>query len=640
MRFLPAKGRKLSHFIHPMLAKESVSAFSDKEWVYEIKWDGYRAIAEVNKKNVSLYSRNGNTFNESYPIVVDALQKLNIKAILDGEIVALDENGMPKFQFLQDYGNDQSYPLVYYVFDILSLNGKDTTDLPLLERKELLKKVLNKSDVVKYSDHIEEKGEEFFEVAKSRDMEGIMAKKADSHYHPGARTREWLKIKHHQTQEAIIAGFTEPSGSRKFFGALILAVKEGKDLRYIGHTGGGFNFQTLKEVYGRLKPLIQKNSPFKTIIKTNMPVTWVKPVLVCEIKHAEFTKGGHMRQPIFLRLRDDKKANEVTKESMTKVVKKSKNVSKGKKTTEKSAKPGSELTFGNIHVPITNLSKVFWPKEGITKGDVINYYQSVADFILPYLKDRPQSLFRTPNGIDKPGFFHKDAGGEAPEWVESVKVFSESNNKDIDYILCNNKATLAYLNNLGCIEVNPWHSTVKALDKPDYVIIDLDPAQKNTFDQVVETAQAVKQVLDKAGADGYCKTSGATGLHIYIPMKKKYTYDQVKDFAHIICMMTNELLPEFTSLERNLKKRGNKMIYLDHLQNRRGQTIASVYSLRPKEGVTVAMPLHWKEVKKGLDPREFSIHTALKRIKKTGDIFKGVLGPGVDIIKCLKKLEG
>jgi bifunctional non-homologous end joining protein LigD len=617
-----------------MLAKESVGAFSDDEWIYEIKWDGYRAIAELNGDKVLLYSRNGNTFNESYPVVVEALQKLKLNAVLDGEIVALDENGMPRFQFLQDYGKAGNYPLVYYVFDVLEIKGKDTKDLTLLERKKLLKKLLKKDHVIKYSDHIEEKGEEFFELAKAKDMEGIMAKKADSLYYPGVRTKEWLKIKHHKSQEAIIAGFTQPTGSRKHFGALILAVKDGKNLRYIGHTGSGFNYKTLKEMYARLKPLIRETSPFKTEVKTNMPVTWVEPVLVCEVKYTEVTHGGNLRHPIFLRLREDKKTKEVTEESMKKIVKKS---AAGKTKAKKAEVPG-ELSFGRIKVPISNVGKIFWPEEGITKGDVINYYQSVADYILPYLKGRPQSLFRTPNGIDKPGFFHKDAGVAAPDWVESEKIFSESTNKDIDYILCNNKASLAYLNNLGCIELNPWHSTTKALDNPDYIIIDLDPAPKNTFEQVIETANAVKEVLDRAGAKGFCKTSGATGLHVYIPTQKKYAYEQVKDFAHLVCMFTNELLPGFTSLERNLKKRGNNMIYLDHLQNRRGQTIACVYSLRPKPGATVSMPLSWNEVKKGLDPKDFNIHTALKRIKKNDDIFKPVLGKGVDLSACLKKL--
>ncbi|MBL7933752.1 MAG: non-homologous end-joining DNA ligase, partial [Bacteroidia bacterium] len=265
--------------------------------------------------------------------------------------------------------------------------------------------------------------------------------------------------------------------------------------------------------------------------------------------------------------------------------------------------------------------------------------QSMSSYILPYLKGRPQSLYRSPNGIGKPGFFHKDAGDDAPEWVDSVKLFSESTNKDIDYIICNNAATLAYLNNLGCIELNPWHSTIKALDKPDYLVIDLDPSSKNTFEQVIETANAVKEVLDRAGAEAFCKTSGATGLHVYIPMQKKYTYDQVKDFAELICVLTNELLPSFTTLERNLKKRGNSKIYLDHLQNLRGQTIASAYSLRPKEGATVSTPLLWKEVKKGLSPKDFTLFNILKRVEKTGDLFTGILGKGIDLKKCLKNLS-
>jgi len=316
-------------------------------------------------------------------------------------------------------------------------------------------------------------------------------------------------------------------------------------------------------------------------------------------------------------------------------------LAKSKNTVAKKAdsKAGSTKKIGRIAVPVTNLSKIFWPKEKITKGDVIDYYQSISDYIMPYLVARPESLLRNPNGIDKPGFFHKDAGDKAPEWVERIPLFSESANKNIDYILCNNKATLAYMNNLGCIEINPWHSTVKALDKPDYIIIDLDPSEKNTFDQVVETANVVKQVLDKAGADSYCKTSGATGLHIYIPVQKKYTYDQVKDFAQLICIFTQELVPEFTSMERNLKKRGNNKIYLDYLQNRRGQTIACAYSLRPKEGATVSMPILWKEVKKGLSPQHFNIHNALQRLQKNGDIFKNILGKGIDISECLKNLE-
>jgi bifunctional non-homologous end joining protein LigD len=299
---------------------------------------------------------------------------------------------------------------------------------------------------------------------------------------------------------------------------------------------------------------------------------------------------------------------------------------------------GEFLSFGKIKVKTSNLKKVFWPDEKITKGDVINYYQSVSKYVLPFLKNRPESLLRNPNGILDKGFFQKDAGGEAPDWVVSEKIYSDSTKKDIDYIICNNAATLAYLNNLGCIELNPWHSTLGKLDNPDYLVIDIDPSEKNTFDQVIESANVVNEIFKKAGITAYCKTSGATGLHVYAAAGKRYTYDQLKDFSHLICMMAAEQLPKFTSLERNLAKRGNKMIYMDYLQNRRGQTISCVYSLRPKPGATVSMPVKWSEVKPGLKPRDFHIGNALKRIEKNKEAFSGILGKGLDLKKCLKAL--
>jgi len=611
-----------------MLAKETDKPFSDKEWLYEIKWDGYRAIAELNGSSVKLYSRNGNSFNTSYPIVTAALEKMRLKAIIDGEIVVLDKEGRSNFQLLQYYGSDSQYPIAYYVFDLLELKGKNTMELPLAKRKALLVKLLKKDPVIKYSDHIYEKGEAFFKVSVARDLEGIMAKKADSLYRPGLRTSEWLKIKNHKSQEAIIAGFTEPGGSRKFFGALVLGVKDGKTLKYVGHTGSGFTHASLEAISKLLKPLIQKRSPFAEEVIPNMPVTWVKPVLVAEIKYTEVTRDGRLRHPIFLGLRTDKKAKEVTTTAMKPV----------KKKTAKEAKTDEFISFGTKKVKITNRHKIFWPKEKITKGHVIDYYQSISKYILPYLKDRPESLLRNPNGILDRGFFQKDAGKDAPKWVKSKKIFSESTNKDVDYILCNEAATLAYMNNLGCIEINPWHSTVQKLDHPDYMIIDIDPSAKNTFGQVIECAHVFHELFKKAGAESYCKTSGATGMHVYVPTEKKYSYDQLKDLAHLVCILAQEQLPKFTSLERNLKKRGDKMIYLDHLQNRRGQTISSVYSLRPKEGATVSMPLHWKEVKPGLSPQEFTIYNALRRIEKKGDIFRGILGKGIDLEKCLDKL--
>lgn len=293
-----------------MLAKEIESPFNGKDWIYEIKWDGYRAIAEVNGTNVKLYSRNGNTFNNSYPAIVDALAKMKIDAVLDGEIVALDKNGAPSFQLLQHYNYD--HPLIYYVFDILYINNKKITSLPLLERKKQLKKLLKKSDFVKYSDHIAEKGIEFFKQARKHDLEGIMAKRADSKYLPGIRTSDWLKIKNHKTMEAIIAGFTAPEGSRQHFGSLVLAVRDGNKLKYIGQTGTGFNEQTLKEINLLLDPLIIKKSPFDDPQKMDLSFTPVKPILVCEVKFTEVTKDGKLRHPVFLHIRDDKKAKDVT----------------------------------------------------------------------------------------------------------------------------------------------------------------------------------------------------------------------------------------------------------------------------------------------------------------------------------------
>jgi bifunctional non-homologous end joining protein LigD len=632
-----------------MLAKETDKAFDDEDWLFEIKWDGYRAVSELREKAVLLYSRNGLNFQEKYPIVVDQLKKINAVAVLDGEIVVLNEEGRPDFQLLQHYSENKNRPIQYQVFDLLKLNGHDTTRLKLSERKELLKKLIPENEVIKYSDHILEKGKSFLEVSKEKNLEGIMAKKMDSKYYPGKRTSDWLKIKNHKTAEAIIAGYTAPDGARKYFGALILASKEGNELEYIGHTGTGFNQKSLKEMYELLQPLVQKDSPFDEKIKTNSPVTWVKPKLICEIKYSEITADGRFRHPVFLHLRDDKTINEINMENIKKTklpgkkkppLTKKENIKSSpskKKATEKEI--NKIYTFGRNKVTITHPDKLYFSEEKITKADVADYYISMAEYILPYLKGRPESLLRHPNGIKGPSFFQKDAADDVPSYVKSKMIHSESNNKEINYIVCDNVATLVYLNNLGCIEMNPWHSTVQSLNKPDYLMIDIDPSEKNSFDQVIEVTLTVKKILDKAGAISFCKTSGATGMHVYVPTGKKYTFEQVKDFAYLVCMLAQEELEDFTTLERSLSKRNSKHIYMDYLQNRRGQTIASVYSLRPKPGATVSTPLLWKEVKKGLTPKDFTIHNSLERVKKMGDIFKGVLGKGIDLKKCIEKLQ-
>ena len=623
--------KKLENFIRPMLSKETDTAFDDKEWLFEIKWDGYRAISEIKNGAVKLYSRNGLSFDNTYPTIFNALKKISHNAVLDGEIVVLNKDGKSNFQQLQHYEENNAVQLYYYVFDILLLNGKNVFELPLIERKKLLKKLINKNDTIKYSDHVTGTGKALFNIAVKKGLEGIMAKKANSKYHKGIRTADWLKIKQHKSTEVIITGYTQPTGSRKYFGALVLALKDKKDLKYAGHTGSGFSEALLKEIYNKLQPLKTSVSPFNEAVKTNMPVTWVKPKYIAEVKFTEWTSDGKMRHPIFLRIREDKTTKEIVMKKT--VIKKS-----SQKAVITDDDKNGELIIDKIKVKITNQNKIYWPKKNITKGMMIDYYQSMATYILPYLKDRPESLKRNPNGIIDKGFYHKDAGDDAPGWVKSIPLHSVSANKDIDYIICNNKATLAYINNLGCIELNPWISTIKSLDKPDYIIIDIDPSVKNNFEQVIETANVFKEILDKAGARSFCKTSGATGLHIYIPAGKKYTYELGRHFAEILCTLANEQLPKFTSMERNLKKRGNK-IYLDYLQNSKGQTVAAPYSLRPVEGATVSTPLLWKEVKPGLHPSAFDIFSVPKRVKKIKDIFTGVLANGIDLKKCIDKLQ-
>ena len=312
---------------------------------------------------------------------------------------------------------------------------------------------------------------------------------------------------------------------------------------------------------------------------------------------------------------------------------------KEKLPTRTAAKKEAKLVVDGHTVTITNPEKIYWPDEKITKGDLIHYYNTIASYILPYQKDRPQSLRRNPNGIRDKGFFHKDAGHDTPEWVDTIELEAESANRKIQYILCNNKATLLYLNNLGCIELNPWNSRISKPDYPDYMFIDLDPSENNSFDQVIDSAKVVKEVLDEAGAVAYCKTSGATGLHIYVPLKAQYSYEDVRGFSERVAQITEQRLPKTTTTERSLSKRGGR-IYLDYLQNKKGQTLASVYSARPKPGATVSTPLLWKEVKHGLHPSQFNIFNIEKRLNKTGDLFTGVLKEKINLKKCMKNLGG
>ncbi|KAF2517180.1 DNA ligase D [Flavobacterium foetidum] len=624
-------------FIKPMLADTTTKPFDDPEWIFENKFDGYRAIAVINPENTELWSRNKISFNKSFGPIASELEKINHTAVLDGEVVVEDSKGKTNFQLLQNYLKTGKGTLKYYVFDLLYLDGNSTMSLSLLERKELLQMLLQKQELtnVYFSEHWAEKGLDLYKKAGEKQNEGIIAKKATAVYHAGKRSSDWLKIKINQQEEAIIIGITEPKKSRNYFGAILLGQYDNKKLKFIGKCGTGFNEETLKELYQKLEPQFTDASPLSEKTGLRDVIQWVKPKLVCQVKFSEWTQDHHLRHPVYLGLRIDKKPTEVKFPNMKTEEKKEKKVSTAKKTK---AESDFDLKIGKTTLHLTNQNKIYFPESGITKGEIIEYYDAVSELILPYLKNRPQSLNRFPNGINGQSFYQKDIALEkVPSWLKTEKVYSDSNQEYLNYLICNNKQTLLYMANLGCIEMNPWNSTIKHLENPDWLVLDLDPANNN-FEEVVETALTVKNVMDELETACYCKTSGATGLHVYIPLGAAYDYDSVKILGELIAREVQSRLPDTTTLERSIKKRNNKL-YIDYLQNRRGQTLASPYSVRPVPGASVSTPLEWDEVNKKLHPSQFTIKNVLKRFEEKGDLWKPVLGKGANIKSIIHKLE-
>jgi len=653
-----AKKSPMPKRVMPMLATLVNKAFDDPDWIFEVKWDGYRAIAIMNAKSVVLQSRNNKSFNEKFYPVYDALVKCNLHAVLDGEIVVINKTGNSDFGALQNWRSEADGELFYYIFDILWLDGYDLKPLSLMERRTILKTLKLSSNNLRISEGFEESGIRLFESVKKLGLEGIIAKNKWSTYHENDRTKEWLKIKSHQRQEVVIGGYTINDGSSKLFSSLLVGVHKNGKLIYTGKIGTGFDQKTQKELLKLFKPLIVQSAPFQSIPDINKPsrfrpdppnakAVWLKPKLICEVSFAEMTSDGVMRHPSFEGMRTDKNPDAVVLEKEIPVDK----IKRRKKLTDQiniiMATPTGELKsllnpseetqvkkIKGHEIKFTNLSKIYWPKEKLTKRDLINYYYQVAPFILPYLTGRPQSLNRFPNGITGESFYQKDVKGKAPEWIQTFAYQSEADNREKEFLVATDEASLLYMASLGCIEMNPWSSTIKKPDYPDWCIIDLDP-DKNPFDQVIETARVVYKLLESNGVDCFCKTSGSTGIHIYIPLGAKYTYEESKEFARTIVTRVQAEIPKFTSIERSTANRKGK-IYLDFLQNRPQATLAAPYSVRPKPGATVSMPLHWEELKKGLKMQDFTMRNAVARITGEGDIFKPVLGKGIDMKKALK----
>jgi bifunctional non-homologous end joining protein LigD len=618
---------ELRDLLKPMLAMSAKQAFSQAGWIYEIKWDGYRVMAHFESGRVQLYSRNGISYNDKFRLIWEALKEIPHEGILDGEVVILDENGLPDFHRLQNYDEDATPGEIrYYVFDLLYLNGESIIHLPLIDRKSLIPSLIEDIPLVYYCDHVNDWGDTYYEKAVEAGLEGILAKKAASTYSPGTRTENWLKIKAFESQEAIICGYTHSDGAP--FGSLILGIFQDNELRYIGNCGSGFNSTLQIELLHKFRPLEVKQHPFKNAINLKgKQAVWLKPKLICEVKFSAWTAAGMLRHAVFKALRQDKVQKEITQEKQVETPKQAASQSQG-----------TFLEVDGVQVPISNLEKVYWPEEGITKYEVLDYYLHIAPYIMPYLSDRPQNLHRHPNGINGESFYQKDTAGIFPHWVETVPVYSESSDKEIAYLLCQNEATLLYMANLGCIEINPWSSRLGNLDQPDYTVIDLDPSPTNTFEEIITVAQAIKAIHEASGIKSICKTSGSRGLHIYIPLGGKYSYEEARDFTKLLCYLVNAQLPDLTTMERKVDKRNGK-IYLDFLQNRRGQTLAAPYCLRPKPGATVSTPLDWEEVKSGLRLEDFNIHTIRDRVEIKGDLFAPILSEANSIEKILEILD-
>ncbi len=611
--------------IKPMLAKLSQAIPDGNDWLFEKKFDGFRSLYFSQNGTKKLISRNGNLLSNKFPSILKDLEGLTRDCILDGEIVIEDKNAIAQFQYLQ-YGEPipKNLNIYYYVFDILYLDNNDLTAYSLLERKEILNLLIKKHNFqhIKLSAEIKSPQKDLLDYAREQKWEGIIAKRRDDPYGMGQRNGSWLKIKIRNTQEAIICGFTKPEGSRSHFGAIVLGIKTAGQLKYIGNCGTGFNEELLKSLNKLFKPLVTDVKPFPKTekIAKEKDVTWLRPELVCDIYYSEWTRDEHLRHPVFKGIREDKSVNETTKEEPE----------KEDKIMDK------ELKFGKKTLKLTNLDKLYWPTEKISKGDLLDYYEKMGDYILPYLKDKPISMNRFPNGIEAQSFFQKDVDPDKiPAWLKTTEVFSESTSKTIDYLLCNDLPSLLYIVNLGSIEINPWLSTYKNPEKPQYAVLDLDPNGAEWHD-TIDVALTAKEILDKGDIPAFIKTSGSSGLHIFMNVAAKYDYQVVRDFVQFIAELIHQVHPETTSLVRDPKKRKG-LIYLDYLQNKEGQTIVAPYSVRPKPNATVSTPILWEELNYDLSIQDFHIFNVYGRVTTIDDPWQELQTSKVDIKKALSK---
>jgi bifunctional non-homologous end joining protein LigD len=631
--------------LEPMLATLADHPFSDPNWLFEIKWDGVRALARIENGALTLRSRNSIDITNRYPELASLPDAVAARqAILDGEIVALDAKGHSSFERLQERMHVRApgenllaqVPVLYFAFDLLFCDGYDLREAPLLERKQLLQRLLYTSERFRYADHQLEHGKELFALAEQNGLEGIVAKRADSPY-VSDRSSSWVKLKITTTVDAVVGGWTEARTSALPFGSLLLGLYQGKKLRFIGHVGSGFDAKKLGELGSRFKELVAPSCPFDAVPETNEKPSWVTPSLVARVKFSGWTQEHVLRHPVFLALREDARPtdcqweNEVAAaapaaapvvirapEIVGKILNTTTQIEaelfKGRSETVTIELDGKRLRF-------SNLNKVYFPESGVTKRNLLAYYYRMADFILPFLRDRALVLRRYPDGIKGQAFFQKDVREGLPEWFKTVPVDSEHRGEVIHYATASDRASLLFLTGLGCIDHNPWSNRYDDFDHPDYFFFDLDPSDGTEFSVVVTIAQALHEKLEELRLAHFVKTSGATGIHIFIPVEPVYTYEQLRTFGEIIARTVTAEHPNLVTSERIVAKRPAGRVLIDVQQNAHGRPLAAAYSVRAFPQAPVSAPLLPRELRPSLRPETLNIKTVFARLKEKGDLW-------------------
>lgn len=612
--------------LRPMLATAADAPFSREGWIFEPKYDGARVLVEKRGSGVRVVARSGRDATHVYPEIARAAAHLPARAfVLDGEVVAPDATGRSSFERLQrrfslsDPGEiaraELEIPLLFYAFDLLSLAGHDLRPRPLLARKALLAELVPRLGFVRYVDHVEREGEALFEAAEQHDLEGVIGKRADSRYESGARSKHWLKLKVPRRAMLAIVGAQPGKGSRARLGSLMVAWHDGGELRYAGNVGSGLDERTIDALLPELEAL-QVNEPACTNLPQPLPAgtRLVEPRVCCEVRYTEVTGSGRLRHPTFEGLRGDVSPAEC--------------VAPGAR--DEAVAPPAPPAPVSQELRITRPEKVFWPEQGYTKGDLLAYYEAAWEWIGPYLRDRPVVLTRYPDGIDGKNFFQKNAPEFTPSWVERRNI------DGTDYFICNELRTLLYVINSGAIPLHVWSSRIATLERPDWLILDLDPKQA-PFADVVRIARCIYGLLCDLGAPCYAKTSGQDGLHVLVPLAAALEHDDARALGEVLARAVVAELPDIATVTRPVAARGDK-VYVDYGQNGRGKLIAAPFSVRPRGGAPVSTPLRWSQVTSRLDPARWTIRTSLREMRRNGDPLRPVLEEAVDVPALLQAL--